>query len=285
MKKKYYLLLNIGFLFFLIAAFFVLFLKNKPQDKEFLVQKASPAKNHQKETIISKAAIDSILKRSNVAILQISTSGCDLCEIAKSDSLSTEMEEFRLFLSKDADAKNNLLAQALYVTNFPSTYIIDRNYNVTALIKGVTEYKQRLKLALDSSKRNAFLKNLDTSIATEQKKSKRDSLIMLKHVLWHDIPNIDRNTKKENELPAISNAFKALMAKLDGNPNKMRYYARLSLSKVSYFFNNYLLYDYYQGQNMADSASYYKVEALKHSERVDQHIYASLIEELSGQKQ
>ncbi|WP_047444882.1 hypothetical protein [Alistipes sp. ZOR0009] len=198
-----------------------------------------------------KLLLDSLLKNNRYAVVTIGTSDCLLCHELGKVSIDKKLNASRVTLDYKFSDHNLLLSQALFPPGFPTTYIIDREYNIIGAVRGLDEFK----------------KNTEAIIS---KRTKSTPL------------HIAGDVSKSNELLVLSDALKSTVAKLEGNYEKMHAFARKSLSNGSYFYNNYLLYDYFTKMGVKDSSSFYKKRTLKYTYRINSHIYHSLIEELSS---
>lgn len=241
MKKIWIILWSVTLVAILIFLVRQSFVKRVDSPLKYSVHEGSDS------TVFSKPTLDSLLGYHNYVILTIGSTECDMCKILKprliADSLHTSHYSIEVEKHKD----NQLIAQALRVRGFPTSYVIDQNYNVLGVIRGLAHFEERLS----------------------------DIINQHDAVYVDTIPNVD----VQNTLPMLSHAFKSLLAYHNSDKQEMYAQAHSSLSRGSYFFNNYLLYSYHSNLNNQDSAGYYRNKALTYAQDVDVKIYESLIEE------
>ena len=82
-------------------------------------------------------------------------------------------------------------------------------------------------------------------------------------------------------LAMFDNAFRALRASFEYDSGKLLEYGRASIGCHPYFFNYYLLYDYYRQVQVPDSAEYYKQRALDCLHGADAFVFEDLIRNMN----
>lgn len=84
----------------------------------------------------------------------------------------------------------------------------------------------------------------------------------------------------EDTLAMFDNAFRALQASFGYDAEELLRHAWASVDCQPYFFNHYLLYDYYRQVQLPDSAEYYKQQALACLQGADVFVFESLIRQM-----
>ena len=148
------------------------------------------------------------------------------------------------------DSISHFIGQALWNTNFPTVYFLTRDYNIQAITIG-----------------NQFYEQVDSILCFNKQFEKTN----MEH--YHSI-------NKDSILPLLSHSLKAARYYIEKDYIRAKEYILQSRAKGSYFFNNYLLYKIYQLEQKNDSAQLYKTEALTHTHKMNQFMYANLIQEL-----
>ncbi len=195
-------------------------------------------------------ALDSLFTVSNLVIITISSEDCHLCNTLQNDTCYQQLKEGKLYFNIKEYPNNNLLAQALHTEGFPTSYIINSNYNVVGVVEGIKDFSARMDSALNQK--------------------------------W-DINGVSLRGVSKEALPAmLSYSLKSLVSYWKSDMQKTKEYAKLSLNKGSYFFNNYILYLVYKEDRRKDSTRYYRNRALEHSDHVNAYIYEDLITELKA---
>ncbi len=184
--------------------------------KNLIITKdASRLIDHGKNTeIFCVNKLDSLLKNNDYVLLTIAFGDCSVCNIFQSNIIPDNYPVARYYIDATYHKKNMLVLQSLYFTGFPLSYIIDQDYNAIGCIQGLARLNERM-----------------------------DSIIYRQYKLQpHLIPNIS----KDKTYFALSNSFKSLLSHFRANDKDMKKFAEKSLSAGSFFFNNYLMYKYYE---------------------------------------
>lgn len=189
-------------------------------------------------------------KDSSLVLLTLVYEGCNPCEQLLSSSVYQNCKLEKKIMNIQQDFKSRFIGQALWNTNFPTVYFITRNYDIKAITLGNQFYAQ-----VDSILH--FNKQFEATYMERHHKIDKDSI-----------------------LPLLSCSLKAVHFYMKQDYKQAKQSILQSLTKGSYFFNNYLLYKIYNIEQQTDSANLYKIEALKHTHEMNQFIYANLIQEL-----
>lgn len=208
-----------------------------------------------------KADSASVNPLENVSVVEIDTclvlltvhrSDCSACGLLFEDSvyINYKLRKINVDMVENNDSK--LLAQVLWNSAFPSAYFINSDYEIIGITQGPIEFEEHA-----------------------------DSICKFK-TRFHDLHMI--RAEKDSVLSMLSYSLKALREYSKQNIAQAKKDARLSLRKGSYFFNNYLLYKIYEGENKTDSMNYYRRGALEHNRHINIHLYDNLIEELNAKK-
>lgn len=148
------------------------------------------------------------------------------------------------------DSIGKLFGQALWNTNFPTVYAITRNYDILGIMQG-----------------NQFYEQADSILHFNKK---------FENIHMEEYYNIE----KDSILPLLSFSLKATRCYVLKDFQRAKVFARQSIEKGSFFFNNYLLYKIYLQENNLDSARHYKEILLNQNCDVNHYVYPDLIEEL-----
>ena len=194
--------------------------------------------------------IDSLFTAHNsVCILTLGYDDCQICNELLNRDFYKDLNEPKCYLDVTRSSTNNLLSQALYAKGFPTTYVINDQYEILGAIRGI-----------------------------------RDFQMLLDSILYFQQPVCDvsiHGIDKEQTLALLTDSFQALLNYWRGNSAEMKSITLKSFEKGSYFFNNYLMYLVYKNENKTDSVLLYKNRALRESTHVNSFIYNDLIEELN----
>lgn len=198
--------------------------------------------------VFSRHTLDSLLVEYENVMLTIGYNECSLCDVLRLKKIPENYSLGRYYIDATYDDKNMLVLQSLYYRGFPLSYIIDRNYNILGILKGLIHFEEHLDSVI--SKRSALIP--DT------------------------IPGIPYG----KTLSVLSNSFKGLLAYMDNDNEAMASYARTSLLEGSFIFNNYLMYKHYKSQGAIDSVQYFSKQILKDVRGSDEIIYETLLNEV-----
>jgi hypothetical protein len=195
-------------------------------------------------------SVDSLFTIEKTALLTIGRSDCDVCDYLIGSDYYKALMFGKKYFDILASDENKLLSQALYTYSFPSVYVINSEYEILGVVCGAKNFGKVVDAVCQNNEK----------IYDE----------------YFNIKNIDKNL-----LPKmIAYSLRSLRNYVDGDIEQMKKNAEASLSKGSYFFNNYLLYLAYKKEKNTDSMRKYKKNALKHADGINAYIYDNLIEEL-----
>lgn len=245
MKK---ILIIVWTLFLIVFFFFFLKLLVVGKDKSKTITES-------KKTISSNTGffsiktLDSLMTENDYVLLTIAFGDCNVCELFRSSTIPDNYPLSRYYIDATHHKNNRLIFQSLYFTGFPLSYIIDQNYNIMGCIRGLAHLNERL-----------------------------DSIVYGQYPLQ---PQIITGVPKNRTYFVLSNSFKSLLSYFRKNDEDMKKYAEASLSEGSFFFNNYLMYKYYEKTNLTDSLNYYKSRILNNITDRDAIIYEDLLTEIA----
>jgi len=189
---------------------------------------------------------------TSLVLLTIKMQDCDACNLFFDLPYFKNYNLKKINIDIMENYNNRILSQALWTKAFPTTYFINSEYEILGITEGPIEFESHADSICNF---NTGFENIEMD-----------------------------NIKKDSVLFVLSHSLKALRNYSDNNMLDAKKNVLLSISKGSYFFNNYLLYRIYEIENQKDSMAYYKRNALKHSHHVNHYIYDTLIEELNDQE-
>ena len=198
--------------------------------------------------VFSKHTLDSLILTNEYILLTIGYGDCSLCDILRLDNTPDKFPVGRYYIDATYDNNNMLVMQSLYFSGFPVSYVINQDYNIIGAMTGLVDLEERL-----------------------------DSIINGQHRL---LPKIIHDIPKAKTHSLLSNSFKGLLAYLENDRENMRKYAKASLNEGSFFFNNYLIYEYFKELHCIDSTNYYKEQMLNDISGRDAYFYETLLIEI-----
>ncbi|MCL2562299.1 MAG: hypothetical protein FWE10_08310 [Rikenellaceae bacterium] len=206
---------------------------------------------HHKTERFSVHKLDSLVANNEFVILGIGLSGCGSCDDLLLSPVPQRYGIPLYFINKEYDNNNRLVAQALYASSNPTSYILDSDMNVRGIIRGTVDYEKYLDDIVNGSR-------------------------------LHSITIGDHS--EENSIEMMSNALRGLMIYMRErawSSEDIYGYARKSLTHGEYFFNNYLLHRYFDAAAVADSAEHYRLAAIGRLDvGLDVMMFRRLIEEI-----
>jgi len=192
--------------------------------------------------------INNLRYNHDYIFLSIGRKDCDICQKIITSDYYQKLPLGKVYIDILENNFNRLLSQAMYTYGFPTNYII-----------------------------NSELELLGFNIGAKDINSNIDSIYMFGIRKFNDsILDID-NT---HLLDMLTFSLKSLMCYWEKDIIMAEKYALESLSKGSYFFNNYMLYLISKKNNDKLSMIVYKKNALFHTNGVNKYIYEDLINEL-----
>ena len=247
--KSIKFLLNVIWCFVLIVII-ILFISNHSTKRipEHMFTKSAKDIN-----VINNKILDSLLFTNKYALLIIGINDCDLCQTPKMIQIPDSFHVTKYYFDIKFHKNNLIFSQALYTKGFPTSYIIDKNYNVLGIINGSTNYLNKI-----------------------------DSIIIHNHKLCP--LQIDGNVKSTNVITVLSYSVKTIMAYFKNDYDKVYALSLRSKTYGSYFFNNYMLYSYFKNKGNSDSILFYRKQTLKYNNHVNKYIFKSLIDSMASIK-
>lgn len=203
-----------------------------------------------KENVYSVYTIDSLLVHNQHLMIVVGSIGCSACDLIMLSEIPDKLNIPRFFIEKKAHPVNDLVSQALYASGVPTSFLIDKDYNILGSFYGNIDLAEKL-----------------TVITVGKEKTSH-----------HSFDGVSEN----DALKMLSRSLQSLNAFLAGDYQNMYRKAMESLGFGSYAFNNYMMYKYHRSESGdLDSVNYYKERALAHIEHMgDAIVYESLLREL-----
>jgi hypothetical protein len=198
--------------------------------------------------IFSKQTLDSLLSHQEYVLLTIGYGDCGMCDVFRLDKTPDKFPVGRYYIDANYDPQNKLVMQSLGLTGFPLSYVIDRDYNVIGIIAGLSRLEKRL-----------------------------DSVIYGRHKLMPAIPDMSKGKTHSS----LSKSFKALLACLERDHEKMKAYAEASLREERSLFSEYLLFKYFEGVGLSDSVEHYRNRIVSGISHLDAIVYENLLTEIA----
>lgn len=187
---------------------------------------------------------------TNVVLVTFLYQGCSPCQQLLRSQAYQDCKLQKIELDIQHDSIGKLFGQALWNTNFPTVYVITKDYDILGIMQGDQFYEQA------------------------------DSILYFNKQFENIHMEEYYNIQKDSILPLLSLSLKATRYYMLKDYQHAKEFARQSLEKGSFFFNNYLLYKIYQQENHHDSTQYYKTVLLCQDSDVNHYVYPNLIQEL-----
>lgn len=209
--------------------------------------------------VLKSSLLDSVLAEHGLVFALFGIEDCDLCKFAYA-KIENDYPSYPKLYFNIKEHENNLLAsQSLLISGFPTLVLLDESKNILAFCN------------------NCFENN-----------SKIDSVLLAKEcgeVRFVDLLQTDCFSDKNAYLETVNVALKATLNYIDCDYEGMKSKAYQSLQHGSYFFNNYLLCQYYKHNLNADSVSYFRQKALSFNRHHDIQaaVYQDKIENLTNE--
>lgn len=203
----------------------------------------------EKVAVFSRTDLDSLLIKKEYVLLTVGVAGCSACDLVLLSPVPAMFDAPLYFVDKNFDPKNMLVSQALYSSGSPESYVIDRSLNIEGVVYGNVDFKEVLDEIINRKLRTRSVDIIDMT--------------------------------PDSSLQMITYGFKGLLALFEGNMENVYTYAHKSKLFGNYFFNNYLLYKYYENAGHSDSTKYYRdftLENIKYGGDIFK--YESLVREI-----
>ncbi len=198
------------------------------------------------DTDFNVNTLDSLFRISDdEVIITIGSRDCDICDNLMKESTYVSLPYKKVFCVVEVNENNKLISQALFNTGFPISYIIDKEYNIKSIIQGRYKFSERV---------SSF------------------------YISHDSVYNIEMESVDQNSIPKmLSWAFRGVIFYWQKDFSEMKNCAYKSLQCGEYFFNNYLLYLYFERHGEIDSLRRYKEKLLKFNSPVNKFVYGDLI--------
>jgi hypothetical protein len=195
-------------------------------------------------------AIDSIsVVNKNLTLIVVGYEGCAPCKILKTSDYFKNLTVGKTYLDILNSSDEKLFAQLFFITGYPTSIVMDSDWNLKSIVLGYRDYEARMDSVL-----NAGVKLYD---------------IRLKDIT------------KERAIEMFGYALKALRCYWSGDFVQMERFALKSRESGEYLFNNYLLYIAATKRGDAAYAALYKNEiATKFSDKMHRSIYSEMFTEM-----
>lgn len=195
-------------------------------------------------------AIDSIsVVNKNLTLIVVGYEGCAPCKVLKTSDYFKNLTVGKTYLDILNSSDEKLFAQLFFITGYPTSIVMDSDWNLKSIVLGYRDYEARMDSVL-----NAGVKLYD---------------IRLKDIT------------KERAIEMFGYALKALRCYWRGDFVQMERFALKSRASGEYLFNNYLLYIAATKRGDAADAALYKNEiATKFSDKMHRSIYAEMFTEM-----
>lgn len=233
----------------ILAVYFLMYFdyqQNNVTQCKYIYYFDSPVSN-----VFNKNMLIRMLNDKQFLVLTIGITDCKLCKETKLIFIPDSFKVSRTYYDIKFHKNNLLLSQAFNTRGFPTSYVVDKNKNIIGIIEGNLNFSDQLNEIINYNQKMYSVK-------------------------------IQGNVDSTKTLPVLNNSFKALLASLDNDKNRMYQYALKSKQYGRYFFNNFMLYSYFKSVGRIDSMCYYKKQALKYNYGINRMIYKSLIDSLSN---
>lgn len=204
--------------------------------------------SHPSSIIQEKLSITNI--DTNVVLVTFLYPECNPCQQLLKNPAYQKCKLKKIELDIQHDSISKLFGQALWNTNFPTVYVITKNYDILGIMQG-----------------NQFYEQADSILSFNKQ---------FEDIHMEEFYNIH----KDSILSLLSLSLKATRHYVLKDYQRAKELARQSLNKGSFFFNNYLLYKIYQQENNHDSTQHYKTILLNNNNEINHYIYPDLIQEL-----
>ena len=98
----------------------------------------------QKSNVFDKSHLDTLLSNNDYVLLTLGAKGCSMCDIILADKSLWNYPIPHYYIDKDHHNNNLLVVQALRNSGFPTSYVIDKDFNIVGSIVGMKDIIKRL---------------------------------------------------------------------------------------------------------------------------------------------
>lgn len=194
--------------------------------------------------------IDSIsVINKDLTLIVVGYEGCAPCKMLKTSDYYKNLPVGKTYLDILNSSDEKLFSQLFFITGFPTSIVMDSDWNLKSIVLGYRDYEARMDSVLNQG------------------------------VTLYDIRI--KGIEKERAADMFRYALKAVRCYWRGDFVQMEGFALKSRENGDYLFNNYLLYiAAVKGGNTA-MASHYKNEiATRFSDKMHRSIYAEMFAEM-----
>lgn len=194
--------------------------------------------------------IDSISVINNeLTLIVVGYEGCAPCKTLKNSDYYKNLTIGKTYLDILNSSDEKLFAQLFFITGYPTSIVMDSEWNLKSIVLGYRNYEARIDSVLNAG-------------------------VQLYDIRLKDIT-------KERAIEMFGYALKALRCYWSGDYVQMERLALKSRENGEYLFNNYLLYIAATKRGDAADAALYKNEiATKFSDKMHRSIYAEMFTEM-----
>ncbi|MDP3436005.1 MAG: hypothetical protein Q8S04_02055 [Bacteroidales bacterium] len=194
--------------------------------------------------------IDSISVISKeLTLIVVGYEGCAPCKSLKNSDYYKNLTIGKTYLDILNSSDEKLFAQLFLITGYPTSIVMDSEWNLKSIVLGYRNYEARIDSVLNAG-------------------------VQLYDIRLKDIT-------KERAIEMFGYALKALRCYWSGDYVQMQRLALKSRESGEYLFNNYLLYIAATKRGGAADAALYKNEiATKFSDKMHRSIYAEMFAEM-----
>jgi hypothetical protein len=194
--------------------------------------------------------IDSIsVINKELTLIVVGYEGCAPCKTLKNSDYYKNLTIGKTYLDILNSSDEKLFAQLFLITGYPTSIVMDSEWNLKSIVLGYRNYEARIDSVLNAG-------------------------VQLYDIRLKDIT-------KERAIEMFGYALKALRCYWSGDYVQMQRLALKSRESGEYLFNNYLLYIAATKRGDAADAALYKNEiATKFSDKMHRSIYAEMFTEM-----
>ena len=194
--------------------------------------------------------IDSIsVINKDLTLIVVGYEGCGPCKMLKTSDYYKNLNIGKTYLDILNSSEEKLFAQLFFITGYPTSVVMDSDWNLKSILLGYRDYEARMDSVL-----NLGMKLYD---------------IRLKGI------------EKERGADMFGYALKAMRCYWRGDFVQMEKFALKSRENGDYLFNNYLLYvAAVKGGNSAMAAHYKNEIATRFSDKMHRSFYAEMFAEM-----
>ena len=211
-------------------------------------------KHHTKEAISSSSLTEEFLQTlqkssTDYIIFTIGHSDCSICKDISNELVNRKLNALCYYFDVTKHPNNQLLSQALCTKYFPTTYILDNRMNLVGIVLGNRDREKKILETCSTKTNHASIK----------------------------IEEVENN----HLIQLLSYSLHALFYEVKKEEDNLEKYARKSLEKGDYFFNNYLMFRVFTKKQDQDSIQKYREKTLQYAKYGNRILYKDLIDSLN----